>query len=511
VIKSFFAKECIGFDEINLELERGLTVFSGPSGAGKSVLMGALMCSFGLGDSEASVCESVIKAALPTGLSALGIEDDGENVFRMTKKDKARYFVNGQSVSKKALAEAAKGFARHLSSSGDDEFSPSSLLAKLDEFAASDELDGLKAKLATEFHAYKASKTELARLAKLSQEADEQREFLSFEIAKIESVNPREGEDDELLALKKSLSKKEKTVELVGRCQTLSSLKEKALSLYVEMGESDEVAVEFFGQFEELLGSAQFRLRELDDMDADTIMNRLEELAGLKKRYGGVAEALEALANKKTELKKLESITIEMDELEAECAKLGQKCEALALGLSALRKKTLKGFEGELGGFLIRLFLPPPTVSLVNAKLCAEGIDSVTLLVGTLPVNKLSAGEFRRARLALMCVGLDSSSQRGALFFDEADANVSGEESAAIAKTLRELSSAYQIFAISHQPQLTALATNHYLVVKSGGGSNVARIDGNERIQEIARIISGETITAEALEYAKTLLKESSC
>jgi DNA repair protein RecN (Recombination protein N) len=511
VIRSFFAKECIGFEEIKLEFEHGLTVFSGPSGAGKSVLMGALMCSFGLGDSEASVCESVIKAALPAGLTALGIDDDGENVFRMTKKDKARYFVNGQSISKKALAEAAKGFARHLSSSSDDEFAPSSLLQKLDEFASSDELDSLKIKLAIEFHIYKLAKTELARLANLSREADEQREFLSFEIAKIESINPREGEDDELLALKKSLSKKEKTAELVSKCQTLSSLKEKALSLYGEMAESDEVALNFFAEFEELLGSAQFRLRELEDVDADFIMNRLEELAGLKKRYGGVTEALEALSIKKNELKKLESITIEMGELEAECAKLEKKCIILAEQLSAMRVSALRSFESELGSFLKRLFLQPATVNLVNTTLSADGIDSVTLLVGALPVNKLSAGEFRRARLALMCVGLDASSQRGVLFFDEADANVSGEESAAIAKTLRELSSAYQIFAISHQPQLTALATNHYLVVKSGKQSSATRIDGNERVQEVARIISGETITAEALEYAKTLLKESSC
>jgi len=511
VIKSFFAKECIGFEEIRLELSSGLTVFSGPSGAGKSVLMGALMCSFGLGDSDASVCESVIESALPLELVDVGIDDEGENVFRMTKKEKARYFVNGQNVSKKALAEAARGFARHLSSSGDDEFTSTSLLAKLDEFAASAALNELKTKLSGEFAAYKASKAELSRLSKLAREADEQREFLSFEISKIESVNPREGEDDELLALKKSLSKKEKTADLIAKCQAVSSLREKVLSLYGEMGESDETAQEFFAQFDELLGSASFRLRELDDVDADTIMNRLEELAGLKKRYGGVAEALEALAVKKEELKRLESINIEMDELEAACKKQEQACLALAKELSNMRSKSLKRFESEFGDFLKRLFLPTASLNLSNIELSAEGIDSLTLTIGSLPVNKLSAGEFRRARLALMCVGLDTSSRRGVLFFDEADANVSGEESAAIAKTLRELSSAYQIFAISHQPQLTALAQNHYLVTKSSSGSKVAKIDDKDRVQEIARIISGETVTAEALEYAKTLLGESAC
>jgi DNA repair protein RecN (Recombination protein N) len=95
----------------------------------------------------------------------------------------------------------------------------------------------------------------------------------------------------------------------------------------------------------------------------------------------------------------------------------------------------------------------------------------------------------------------------GILFLDEIDANLSGKESDAISKVLKKLSSSYQIFAISHQPQLTSAANQHFLVDKINGKSFVKKLDNNQQIDEIARMISGEKVTLEALEFAKNLLK----
>ena len=95
----------------------------------------------------------------------------------------------------------------------------------------------------------------------------------------------------------------------------------------------------------------------------------------------------------------------------------------------------------------------------------------------------------------------------GILFLDEIDANLSGKESDAISKVLTRLSQSYQIFAISHQPQLTSSANQHFLVDKVDGKSFVRELNDKEKINEIARMISGESVTLEALEFAKNLLK----
>lgn len=95
----------------------------------------------------------------------------------------------------------------------------------------------------------------------------------------------------------------------------------------------------------------------------------------------------------------------------------------------------------------------------------------------------------------------------GILFLDEIDANLSGKESDAISKVLTKLSSSYQIFAISHQPQLTSKANQHFLVDKNNKKSSVKLLNQEERISEIARMISGEKVTQEALEFAKNLIK----
>ena len=103
----------------------------------------------------------------------------------------------------------------------------------------------------------------------------------------------------------------------------------------------------------------------------------------------------------------------------------------------------------------------------------------------------------------------DFDSNDVCVFLDEIDANLSGKESASIAKVLQHLAKTYQIFAISHQPQLSAYANKHYLVSKTNGASSVKALDYDDRIKEISRIISGENINKEAIDFAKSLLQEA--
>ncbi|HHH19780.1 MAG TPA: DNA recombination protein RecN, partial [Campylobacterales bacterium] len=116
-------------------------------------------------------------------------------------------------------------------------------------------------------------------------------------------------------------------------------------------------------------------------------------------------------------------------------------------------------------------------------------------------------GEFNRVRLALMVVALSGVREGGVLILDEIDANVSGDESIAIANMIAKLSTVYQIFAISHQAHLASKANQHIVVTKQGGSSSARLLDAQGRVEEIARIIGGEKPNQEAINFALKLLK----
>mgnify|MGYP001813159402 CR=1 FL=1 len=127
-------------------------------------------------------------------------------------------------------------------------------------------------------------------------------------------------------------------------------------------------------------------------------------------------------------------------------------------------------------------------------------------MLGGSKTATLSGGEFNRVRLALMAVTIPvQGGRQGVLILDEIDANVSGDESIAIAEMIYTLSSAYQIFAISHQPHLSAKAQQHIVVTKTGQKSQAEVLNDVTRVSEIARIIAGENPTEEAVEFAKKL------
>ena len=134
------------------------------------------------------------------------------------------------------------------------------------------------------------------------------------------------------------------------------------------------------------------------------------------------------------------------------------------------------------------------------------GMDEISFEISNTLLKNLSSGEFNRLRLAFIGANIDITGfANGVLILDEIDANLSGKEAMSIANVLLKISKFYQIFAISHLPQLSSKADSHFLVSKTNGVSNVKKLNENEKITELARMISGEKITKEALEFAKRL------
>ena len=213
---------------------------------------------------------------------------------------------------------------------------------------------------------------------------------------------------------------------------------------------------------------------------------------------------------KAEELKFYENISFEKQNLENKIKTLEQKLKNIAKDLSDFRKEALKRLEADVNEFISELKLPNVTFKHTAWDLDITGFDRFEIVLKGVGFEKISSGEFNRLRLAFLSAWTKYKDIKNhILILDEIDANVSGEESMGIAKVLKNLSKNYQIFAISHQAQLSSIADQHFLVTKEGDESKIKELGYNERIKEIARIISGDKITKEAEEFAKRMLSSN--
>jgi DNA repair protein RecN (Recombination protein N) len=248
---------------------------------------------------------------------------------------------------------------------------------------------------------------------------------------------------------------------------------------------------------------------EMEELDIETVLDRIEKLSSLQKRFGSIQEALEYKEKKQEELDSYENISFEKSLLEKKLVELNTKIEKQVEKISLFRKDAIKIVEEKINYYLKYLYLSNAKINLIKKELDKSGVDEVVFELNGVNLDTISSGEFNRLRLALLTtISEFDIIENGILFLDEIDANLSGKESSAIAKVLDKLSNSYQIFAISHQPQLTSTANQHFLVDKKDGISSVKALDKNSRVNEIARMISGENITDDAYSFAKNLLEE---
>jgi DNA repair protein RecN (Recombination protein N) len=232
----------------------------------------------------------------------------------------------------------------------------------------------------------------------------------------------------------------------------------------------------------------------------------LEKISSLKNRYGSIDEALRYVELKRAELKGYKNIEEDKSMLEDFLAMEYGEISVIAARITALRKTHALKLEKELMHYLNELKLPAITFNFEQKSLDIHGQDGVEIELDGSGATTLSGGEFNRVRLALMVVALTDVKDGGVLILDEIDANVSGDESIAIANMIAKLSKVYQIFAISHQAHLAAKATEHILVHKDKEGSHAVILDKIGRINEISRIIGGEKPNSEAISFAEKLL-----
>ncbi|MDD2780514.1 AAA family ATPase [Sulfuricurvum sp.] len=507
MIERFYLKEFLTFKEAEMEFHPGLVVFTGPSGSGKSILMRSILASVGLENVDAQICESSVAWRIDE--DRYGLQNESINIFRHVKKEKTRYFINNQSTSKSSMESISSKHLRHLSLKDYSDFEPSALLNLLDERLSAHTPNHLQVLQAHQekYSQFKALSDQLKEIEEKEKNLSELKEFALYEINKIDAIKPRIGEDEELNLIKKQLSKKEKIENAIAEAQSIfgyeSSVSSALGLLEVDSAFFDDAMNELRSIFE----SASERLEELEEVSVESILDRIEQISELKRRYGGVEEALAYREQKALELESYETIEHSKDDLVKQIALLKGSLEVSAKELSQNRQGVLKGTLEKLNEYLGMLYLREATLHLESIPLSFSGEDKVILGLAGTRLDKLSSGEFNRLRLALLALGVESMQENGGvLMLDEIDANLSGEESMSVAKVLRHLSTHYQIFVISHQPQLTSMGQQHFLIYKDDE-SRVRELNDEERIEEIARIISGESVSDEARGFARDLFE----
>lgn len=508
-IQRLYLKELLTFDESELEFDPGLIVLTGPSGAGKSVLMQSVLSGFGYGSSEARVCE--VTLTKPKKINSEAYDLDEELVIRSLKKDRTRFYLNGQNIPKKALQSLFSTTINYLSARDKSGFESATLLKLLDDSLRSHDSSYKKRfkEYKKRYANYRIKLNELAKIREDEKRLSELVEYTTYEIEKIKGIDPKEGEDEKLMKVKQQLSKIDKINDALSRANEIFGLEEHVYEVFRLLDKDESYFGEAMSQLRADFEETESLAEELADIDVEEVLDRLEKISGLKNRYGSISEALDYLNLKEKELAGYETIEQDKSMLESFLSLEYSELMMLAQRISQARKSEAVRAEKELMHYLADLKLPAAKFVFGEEDLGESGIDSADLQMGHSVTSTLSGGEFNRLRLALLVVAMEGKREEGGvIILDEIDANVSGDESIAIAAMISKLSTAYQIFAVSHQAHLSALADQHILVSREEGVSQAKVLDDEERIREISRIIGGENSDKEAIAFARKLRKQ---
>jgi len=507
LVERLYLRELVTFQRLELLFHPGLVVFTGPSGAGKSVLISAILSSFGYAtQGSAALCEMTLSK--PERLKSEAYIFENELCIKTLKREKLRYFIDGQNISKKRLNRLFSPYVHYLSVRDKGGFDTESLLAFIDTRLR--RKDAAYKKLYKEYtrryRTYTGKLEELRKIREDEAKIAERIEFATYEIEKIEHIDPKPGEAEEMLKVKQQLSRIDKIKEALAAASHIFTLESSVDEVYRLLEKESEVFLEAMNQLRADFEEAQLLANELEEIDVEKVLDRLSVLTTLKGRYGSIEEALAYKEVKKKELAGYENIERDKSMLEQFILLEQQELGTLAGQMFHHRKREALAIEKSLAPYLETLKLPKMHFHFKHIALGREGGDAVEVMLGTSAAGTLSGGEFNRLRLAMMAVGTEGMREKqGVLILDEIDANVSGDESIAISQLIAKLSLVYQVFAISHQPHLSAKADQHIVVTKKGDESRAEILDEQGRIEEIARIVGGEKPATQAVAFAQKL------
>ncbi len=547
-------KNYVLIDSLEIDFPEGLIIITGQTGAGKSILLGALSLVMGSKADASMVSEGadncVVEAefeGVDDSLKAVLEEneaewEDGHIIIRrvVNRSGRSRSFVNDCPVSISVLQEISSRLVDIHSQHQTMILSDRSFqLNILDHFAGNMEMRGECATLWREFVAQKAELSALeARLKNIAGERD----YNEAQYRQLEAASLREGELAELEEEQKQLANAEEIKTGLSAIEELySSSTDESMSVDSSLKEAGKVLVRlgrYLPSAAELAERVDSCRRELDDVFSEissinsrtdlsqerleAVENRMSLLYGLMQKHSCLDEAeLIALRDRLSETL-FDSTQLEEKRsgLVAALSETEKKLAAVADKLHSARVQAAVTFAASITESIRGLELPYAVfeTELVDAPVSAAGRDSIVFrfsAAGRNPVDVAkcaSGGEMSRIMLALKAM-MAKFTDMPTMIFDEIDTGVSGSVADRMGSMICDMGNDMQVFAITHLPQVAAKGSAHYLVSKeidpatSTAVSKITRLSDEERIHEIARMLSGSVLTEAAVANAKSLLE----
>ena len=553
MLTNLHVKNLALIEEENVDFEEGLNILSGETGAGKSIILGSINAALG-----AKTSPDFIRTGAEYGLAelmfdigdkktldkikelgVLDIEDGELLISRKITPTRSQIKVNGQNFTAAQTQKLAR-YLIDMHGQHDNQIlmDDSAHINVVDEYCL-DDISALKEMMKNDYQHYVECKNELSEMDKDNDERQREISFLEYEVNEITAAGLKKGEDEELEAQFKKLNNRQKIMnELSGADMLLNSGEDnisdmlgmvvKALVNAAEYDESLKNPLEMLQDVESLIMDVSHDISTyIDDSDYDDaalndIQYRLDTVNELKNKYGGTIEnVFTSLKQKEKKLDEYYNYDEILKKRQEAYENAYKKALQTAEMLSDTRKKAADRLTTEFIESLKNLNFLDVRFRIDFEKsnnITSNGYDLVRFMISTNPGQDLrplskiaSGGELSRIMLAIKTVMAGDDSKT--LIFDEIDAGISGRTAQMVSNQLARLSRNHQIICITHLPQIASMSDAHYTIEKTVHDnktySQISRVDKEDSIYELARMLSGSEVTASVLANARELKKTS--
>lgn len=551
MLKQLYIKNFTLIDELNIQMHPGFSAITGETGAGKSIILGAIGLLLGNRADSKSIKAGRDRCVIEAhfDLSKYDMqqfftdndidEDLSDTIIRreLTAAGKSRAFINDTPVSLTKMRELGEQLVDIHSQHQNLLLQKEDFQLNVVDIIAQDEKQRKNYEAA--YNQYKQANQKLNALKAEIEKNRENEDFLRFQFKELDEAQLQNGEQEELEQEYEMLSHSEdiKTAlyqadnhlsgddgNIIERLKQASEQLANIKDVYPEVTELleriDSSYIELKDIAQEINGLTDHV--EFDPARLETINERLDKLNSLQQKFHvrDLGELIETYHQLKEQLSHIDHSDEDVEALEQEVIQLLEKAQKQAKELTAIRTKAAKKVEEEMKQRLIPLGIPNVrfSISLTEKPLSHDGGDKVSFLFSAnkstplQPVTQVaSGGEIARVMLSLKAM-ISGAVKLPTIIFDEIDTGVSGKIAEKMAQIMVEMGNhERQVLSITHLPQIAAMGSHHYKVSKEetdeGTISRMTELSQQERVQEIAQMLSGSDVSEAALANAKELLR----
>ncbi len=551
MLQQLYIRNFTLIDELDIELRPGFSVITGETGAGKSIILGAIALLLGQRADSKTIKQGSDRCIIEAHFDLTRYQlkpffdendidyDASDCIIRreLTAAGKSRAFVNDTPVALSLLKELGDMLVDVHSQHQNLLLGKQDFQLEVIDTIAQDQ--ALLNEYQQTFAAYHEKQRQLQALQEEMERNKQNLDFLQFQYEELTNFQLVEDEQEKLEQQREMMTHSEdiKTAlyetnqHLVADEQGILSRLRKSLSAihtitkvyptsedWIERMESCQIELKDIAQ------DVEARLEDIDfnPAELERINQRLDKIYDLQKKYHAetIAELIQQRDELKRQLSQIENSDEALASLQNELDVLKKKCLQQAETLTKLRQKASKEIERQMRERLVPLGMPNVRfeVKVNKAELHKSGQDDIAFLFSAntssplQPISQVaSGGEIARVMLSLKAM-ISGAVKLPTIIFDEIDTGVSGKIAERMAEIMKEMgANDRQVISITHLPQIAALGTTHYRVSKeetaTGTTSKMQMLSNDERIHEIAQMLSGSDITAAAIQNAKELLK----